>query len=291
MKVYAISDLHVGYEKNAKALQSITDHPEDYLILAGDLGERLSELRLVFETLRNKFKRLIWVPGNHELWSVPDESAALGGQDKYLELVKICREYGVATPEDPFERIKVAEKTYVLAPLFLLYDYSFRPSTVSREQVLGWAEEEGVYCSDEHFLKTQPFPSIVEWCDSRIKYSMQRLQEIPKDLPIVLINHYPLRQELVRLFRVPRFAPWCGTKQTEEWHRLFNVHAVVSGHLHMRATDWVDGVRFEEVSVGYPRQWKNEESWDYYLREILPAPESGPPSTGVLSWTYPGRRS
>ena len=32
--------------------------------------------------------------------------------------------------------------------------------------------------------------------------------------------------------------------------------AVVYGHLHIPRTTWYDGVRFEEVSLGYPREWR-----------------------------------
>jgi hypothetical protein len=81
---------------------------------------------------------------------------------------------------------------------------------------------------------------------------------------------------------VPRFSIWCGTKKTEDWHTKFKAKVVVSGHLHVRRTDWKDGTRFEECSLGYPRQWKEclERGLDIndMLREILPGPE--PPPTG-----------
>jgi len=47
----------------------------------------------------------------------------------------------------------------------------------------------------------------------------------------VLINHFPLREDLVRLRRIPRFSIWCGTKATQEWHTRFRAQVVVSGHL------------------------------------------------------------
>ena len=86
-----------------------------------------------------------------------------------------------------------------------------------------------------------------------------------------MINHYPLRQDLVRLVRIPRFSIWCGTRRTENWHLRFNASVVVSGHLHIRATDYQDGVRFEEVSLGYPRNWNQDKGIQSYLRQILPA--------------------
>ena len=87
----------------------------------------------------------------------------------------------------------------------------------------------------------------------------------------MLINHWPLRYDLARPPRVPRFSIWCGTTLTEEWPRRYRARVVVSGHLHLRTTLWRHGVRYEEVSLGYPRDWRRERGVDWYLREILPA--------------------
>ena len=43
---------------------------------------------------------------------------------------------------------------------------------------------------------------------------------------------------------------------------------MVYGHLHMRATRELDNVRFEEVSLGYPRQWDQRRGVGHYLRRI-----------------------
>jgi hypothetical protein len=64
---------------------------------------------------------------------------------------------------------------------------------------------------------------------------------------------------------------WCGTSRTEDWHTRFRARAVVSGHLHFRTTLFRHGVRFEEVSLGYPRDWRQTRGIGWYLREILPA--------------------
>ena len=89
----------------------------------------------------------------------------------------------------------------------------------------------------------------------------------------ILINHFPLRRELARLPAIPRFSIWCGTRLTESWHQTYRARVVVSGHLHLRSTRWLDGVRFEEVSLGYPRQRSSEpRAIEHYLREILPGP-------------------
>ena len=47
---------------------------------------------------------------------------------------------------------------------------------------------------------------------------------------------------------------------------------VVSGHLHIPGTKVRDGVRYEEVSLGYPQQWRWNRSGGPFLRQILPTP-------------------
>jgi calcineurin-like phosphoesterase family protein len=268
--LYAISDLHVGFEANRKLWAVLSEHPEDWLILAGDLGETARHLQLALEIATERFARVIWVPGNHELWSLPSDPDKVRGEARYLRCVEICRELGVLTPEDPYAVWPGAGPPCVVAPLFLLYDYSFRPDDVPEDQALDWARASGVECADEHLLHFEPYASRVAWCRARCAEARARLDAIPADHETILINHFPLRREHARLPAIPRFTIWCGTRETETWHRDYRARVVVSGHLHIRSTRWLDGVRFEEVSLGYPRQHVAGRGMDQYLREILP---------------------
>jgi len=272
MKLLAISDLHVANPANMAALQALEPAPDDWLILAGDIAERLEHLRDVFAVATARFARVIWVPGNHELWTVT-EGARTGGQAKYEAVVDLARSFDVITPEDEFPLWTGTGGPCLIVPLFLHYDYSFRPAAVARADVVAWAKETGMSCADELLLDTSPYADADTWCAARCAAAERRLEAERGGLPTVLVNHYPLRHDLVWLPRIPRFAPWCGTTRTEDWHRRFDARAVVSGHLHVRRTDWRDGVRFEEVSLGYPRQWDQARGLAPYLREILPGPE------------------
>jgi 3',5'-cyclic AMP phosphodiesterase CpdA len=286
VKLYAISDLHLGHDQNRLALAALPAHPEDWLILAGDVGETEAHLRFALSTLTQRFARLLWVPGNHDLWTLSSGFNANRGEAKYQALVAICRDHGVVTPEDPYV-LWPAEGAYaLLAPLFVLYDYSFRPADVPSDRAVAWAAETGVVCSDEVVLHADPYRTRPEWCQARCQYTERRLREAPSTSHLVLINHFPLRQDLVRLVRIPRFSIWCGTRNTEDWHRRFPVSVVVSGHLHMRATDYRDGVRFEEVSLGYPGHWRREKGIEGYLREILPGPQSPQPQDAGPFWHW-----
>ena len=272
--LYALSDLHLGHPHNREALAATPHHPDDWLILGGDVGETEEHLRLALEAFTERFARVLWVPGNHELWTVGADD--LRGEAKYLRLVEVCREYGVLTPEDPFPVWEGPPRCRV-APLFVLYDYSFRPRDVRREEAVAWSRAAGVVCADEHMLHPDPYESRDAWCAQRVAYSERRLGEVAGDGPLILINHWPLREDLLRLGRIPTFRLWCGTKRTEDWHRKYPVLAVVFGHIHVRERVVRDGVRFEEVSLGYPRDWRQERGLEYYLRPILPTPDAWEP--------------
>ncbi len=272
MKLFAISDLHVGADSNRAALATLAFHPDDWLILAGDLGETIEQLEAVLSVTVPRFAKVFWVPGNHELWTHASDNTGLRGAAKYDALVAVCRARGVLTPEDPYVEWPGTEgPPTLIAPLFTLYDYTFRPDSVSRDRALDWAMEDGVLCTDEVLLHPDPYPSREAWCHARCDFSERRLGEIPGEYRTVLVDHFPLRRDLAVLPRVPRFSLWCGTTRTEDWHVRFRARAVVQGHLHIRGTRYRDGVAFDEVSVGYPKQWKQQHGLEPYLRQILPA--------------------
>lgn len=272
MRLLAISDLHLNYEKNRAALAAMPAHPEDWLILAGDLGDRDEHLRFAFQTLTGRWARLIWVPGNHELWTM-DDTAGARGEARYQECLALCREFGVLTPEDPFPLWEGPGGPAWIAPLFLLYDYTFRPDEVAPEDAVEWAMEQGVLAADERKLHADPHPDKPSWCRARVAEAARRLEVLDPAFPTVLVNHWQLRPELVHLpERLERFTPWCGTRATVDWGTRFGATCVVSGHLHVRTTEWIDGVRYEEVATGYPRHWDQAKGLEFYLREILPGP-------------------
>jgi 3',5'-cyclic AMP phosphodiesterase CpdA len=271
MRLYALADLHLRYEVTRRALEALRPHPEDWLIVAGDVGESEEQLRFALALLTRRFARLLWVPGNHDLWTVPPHGP-LRGEAKYRRLVSVCRDYGVLTPEDPFAVWPGPGPRCGIALLFVLYDYTFRPDHVAPDDAVGWAAEDNLLCSDEVLLHTDPYPSKPAWCAARVALSEARLAAAAGNGPLVLVNHYPLRRDLAVLPRIPRFSIWCGTRKSEDWHLRFGAEAVVYGHLHIRGTHFRDGVRCEEVSLGYPQNWDPRRGIEPYLRQILPHP-------------------
>lgn len=285
-KLYAIADIHLSFPGNREAWSKLELHPGDGLILCGDVGESIEHLRLAFSTATSCFDAVWWCPGNHELYTLPT-SSSLRGEHKYQKCIELARQFDVITPEDDFVVWDGQGGPAVIAPIFTLYDYSFKPDDVAIDNAVSWAKEENIEATDEYLLHPDPYVSRQEWCKALVERFETKLEaakaQFPS-LPFIIANHWPLRKDLVRLMSIPRFIIWCGTTLTEEWHRRFNAKAVVSGHLHIRRTDWKSGCRFEEVSLGYPRQWQECADMglgvNELMREILPGPET--PERGEL---------
>lgn len=272
-RLFAVSDLHVDHPENRELVQNM--RPEsagDWLIVAGDVADGQTGIEWALRLLADRYERVIWAPGNHELLTHRDDPLSLRGERRYQHLVELCRGIGVTTPEDSFPLWEGAGGPVLLAPLFLLYDYSFgRNVGATDEEAMRRAHEVGVVCVDEYLLHPDPFPSRKAWCASRVAAAERRLEATDPDLPTVLINHFPLIVEPTRVLRHPEFAQWCGTVATADWHTRFRATAVVYGHLHIPRTTWHDGVRFEEVSIGYPRERARWPAWiGGQPREVLP---------------------
>ncbi|WP_432985529.1 metallophosphoesterase family protein [Dactylosporangium sp. CA-233914] len=265
-QLLAISDLHVGYAENRALVERMRPtHDDDWLIVAGDVAEVFADVVWALGTLSERFAKVIWAPGNHELWTPPKDPEQSRGVARYERLVGACRELGVLTPEDSYA---VWQDRLAIAPLFVLYDYSFWPAgAASTEQALAMAHKAGIVGTDEALLHPDPYPGRAEWSRARAELTEERLAKI--DGPTVLVNHFPIVREPTDVLWYPEFALWCGTTRTRDWPTRFNAEVVVYGHLHIPRTTWHDGIRHEEVSVGYPREWSKRPTPPGRLRPIL----------------------
>jgi 3',5'-cyclic AMP phosphodiesterase CpdA len=272
----AVSDLHVSNRESREIVERFAPRDDgDWLIVCGDISESIEECEWALALLSRRFAKVIWTPGNHELWTLPREAPELRGERLYRHLLDICRRHGVLTPEDPFPVWEGGGGPVTVAPLFLLYDYSFgRNVAPTKAAALAHAERVGVVCSDEFLLHPDPYPSREAWCRARVELTEARLEACDPELPTVLVNHFPLLAESTRALWYPEFAQWCGTDLTADWHRRFRASVVVYGHLHIPRTTWHDGVRFEEVSLGYPREFRFRRSAPSVPRRILPVAEA-----------------
>src|SRR5262249_27686383 len=98
MRVFAVSDLHVDYESNAQWVENLSrmDYTDDILILAGDLSDALDQIDKNLNALAMRFKKVLYVPGNHEMWIIrnPELEDSIA---KFVEVCRIVRHSGAST--------------------------------------------------------------------------------------------------------------------------------------------------------------------------------------------------
>src|SRR4051794_2929853 len=136
----------------------------DWLIVCGDVADDRAGVEWGLGLLSERFARVVWAPGNPELLTYGGDPTQLRGEPRYRNLVELCRGIGVVTPEDPFPRWEGSGGPVQVAPLFLLYDYSFgRNVGASKEESLRRAHEAGVVCVDEFLLHPDPYESREAW--------------------------------------------------------------------------------------------------------------------------------
>jgi 3',5'-cyclic AMP phosphodiesterase CpdA len=270
--LFAVSDLHVSYAENRRIVDDLRpESDQDWLIVAGDVGEIFGDIEQALRLLRQRYAAVIWAPGNHELWTHKGDPVQLRGEARYQALVRMCRENGIHTPEDEFPVWHGAGGPVTIAPLFQLYDYSWlAPGTTTKKESLEYAYGTGVVCTDEMMLHPDPYPDRESWSAARVAESERRLAALAPDVRTVLVSHWPLVRQPTDVLWFPEFAQWCGTIRTADWHTRFRAEVAVYGHLHIPRTTRYDGVRFEEVSLGYPREWSNRDQPPTLPKRVFP---------------------
>lgn len=261
--LWAVSDLHVGARGNRDLVVDLVRprNPGDWLIVAGDVAEDLDVVVDVLDELRQRFAKVIYAPGNHELYARAGHGPV--GKARYEELIRRCRRIGISTPEDPYQQFA----GHTIVPLFTLYDHSWRDLTATPEEAIAEAKAQGLVLSDYYMIR--PFVDIPQWCRERLTYSVRRLGQVTG--PTVLVNHWPLAQESLRRVRYPEIGLFSGTRHTQQWAKRYRAATVIHGHLHIPLGIEVDGVPHVEVSLGYPRERKR----------------SLPPRQKMSLWPYP----
>ena len=98
-RVFATSDLHVDQHGNISWVNRICAERfrDDVIIVAGDVGDTFQAVKAALAALKRKFRRVCFVPGNHEMWVRPDTQDRRFADSicKLLALQSMCDDLGV----------------------------------------------------------------------------------------------------------------------------------------------------------------------------------------------------
>ena len=231
MRLFATSDLHTDYRENFRWLQELSDteYRDDTLIVAGDVSDRLEIIRETLLLLRSKFRRLLFTPGNHELWV---RGAKINSLEKFQLILNLCDELDIATKPLKLENLWVV-------PLFSWYDGVFEP------EMRAWA--------DFHFCKWPADAAPLS--DYFLRLNKPHLK--PYDAPVISFSHFLPRAELLPPKEYLRIS-WLGNVSVcaalDSQIRQLNSTVHICGHTHTTFDVVIDNVRYVQNAVRYPRE-------------------------------------
>ena len=237
MRLFATSDLHTDYEENFHWLKELsgTAYRDDALIVAGDISNRLEIIRETLLLLRAKFRHVLFTPGNHELWV---RNEAFDSVEKLRRVLKLCDEIDVTTSPLRLDDLWIV-------PLFSWYDGVFHSEKNERAAKQSWV--------DFHLCRwpkeAAPLP------DFFLRMNEPYLNTY--DAPVVTFSHFIPRSDLFPPTQYLRFS-WLESVSLcaglDSQIRAVNSHTHVCGHTHTTFDRVIDGVRYVQNAVRYPRE-------------------------------------
>jgi len=235
MRVFAISDLHVDFEHNSAWVKrlSLDEYKDDILILAGDVADSMRHLSWSLRMLTSRFRKVLYVPGNHELWmrEIPSARTSL---DKFYELRSVVENEGASM--QPFR-----EGGICIVPLLGWYDSSFG---VPSEQLQAmWV--------DYHACRWPPDLSgdrIAEYfC------SLNLPLPVVDGATMISFSHFLPRLDLMPASGAGRMLyPVLGSRRLETQVRALRSSVHVYGHSHVNRRVELDATLYINNALGYP---------------------------------------
>ena len=239
MRIFALSDIHVDHPANAQWIRdlSLQDLQDDVLLLAGDVSDALPRFEACLTALALRFRHVLYVPGNHELWTLRD-APGLTSFAKFDLILKTARRCGALT-----EPLRLHNLT--LVPLLSWYDYSFGlPGPDLRDNWMDFHAcrwPDGFTDADvaDHFLALNEDHLAIE-ATRIISFShfLPRIDVMPPQIPDKYRYLYPV----------------LGSARLDRQIRRLGSQIHVYGHSHVNRQIQIDGVTYINNAFGYPRE-------------------------------------
>jgi hypothetical protein len=262
-RIFALSDIHVDLTENMAFLEALSTEAfqDDILILAGDVSHDLDRVAKAFACLQDRFARIFFVPGNHDLWV-----RAANGQhsiDRLEGLLDLCRRSGVET--EPARTDEAAGSPWIV-PLFSWYrmpeegsDSLYVEKPGEDPELRMWSDRRFVRWPDLH-----PHGSPADYM-----HALNR-SHLSTDFgpPVITFSHFLPRTELIFSTRHERrkwahlgdpypafnFSRVAGCAGIDRQIRAAGASVHYYGHQHRNRCRHIDGVTYISHCLGYPRE-------------------------------------
>lgn len=237
MRVFAVSDLHLDFPANRQWLSMLPDeYRQDILILAGDVSDSLATLEWCFRHLAQRFLKVLFTPGNHELWVMRD-AAGMDSLAKFHAVRNLAERHGVGCA--PFHCGALS-----VVPLSSWYDFSFgRPEAALRA---AW--------TDFHACRWPAQHDAASVTNFFLALNEPVLRT--RNRHVISFSHFLPRADLLPPSRhAAMLRPVMGCTGLDAQIRTLQPHIHVFGHSHSAAALELDGIRYVNHAWGYPREY------------------------------------
>mmetsp|Transcript_27616 Transcript_27616/g.91728 ORF Transcript_27616/g.91728 Transcript_27616/m.91728 type:complete len:1393 (+) Transcript_27616:100-4278(+) len=242
-RVFALSDIHFDHRENEDWVHTIDDSAfqEDVLIVAGNVADSKVAVGRCLTTLKQKFRRVFYTVGNHEMSVTHAEHARYPDSIAKLHaIIAECDELGVDIFPAP-----VCEGLTIL-PLFSWYSAEF----------------------DEN----DPFPDPNASYDKHCKWPMDadlqawkymaKLNEMFLSKPyygtVISFSHFLPRRDLPFDRSKKNSAKSVGCEMIDEQARAAGSKIHVYGHSRTKHGQVHAGVRYANMPLGFETDWPKD---------------------------------
>jgi predicted phosphodiesterase len=238
MRIFAVSDVHIDYQENRQWLAELSfeDYREDVLILAGDLTDSLPLLQECFAGLVKKFLKVLFVPGNHELW-VP-RNKTMTSVEKFQQVCKLAKDSGLSL--EPFQ-----VKSLSIVPLLSWYDFSF--ASPSAKLMESWVDFQACFWPD-HLTPSDVTAYFLEKNEAYLHTTNDKVISFSHFLPRIDLMSAQIPQAYHYLY------PVLGSVLLERQIRVLKPDIHVFGHSHVNRSVTLDGIQYINNAFGYPSE-------------------------------------
>ncbi|KAI9087875.1 hypothetical protein K1719_030205 [Acacia pycnantha] len=238
----------------------------------GDVAETYDKFVVTLSLLKERFQHVFFVPGNHDLWCRHEGENYVDSLEKLNKLLDACKSLGVETNPMVVDNLGII-------PLFSWYHESF-----DKEQDIAGIRIPSLemVCKDFHACKwpkglSNEDTSLALYFDGMNERQQTMIKEIQMTCDhIITFSHFVPRQELCpekRMLFYPKLPKIIGSDSLEL--RVRSIHGAegrgvvsachVFGHTHFCWDAVIDGIRYVQAPLAYPRERKRRmnggENW------------------------------